>query len=367
MLTNSHTSLPGSGSDLWHQSTSKVLAVETAQDESLSMLELCGPFTDHVTCSVGGFSSTCTYDYVSSIHVDLPAPVTNTSNVASAGMSGDLVLMIVAPVLAVGIPLIILAVWVLSHVLGDRRRRTWNSNQSNHVEDADVEENILTEQTHNTGGEASDDMAEGDDDNEFDDGIPNRGGHGALNGVAGDQGRSAVRIQEGDRIHFAASPWLGSHANCNSIPGRGHGGRVAESQSPDSVAKSPFSTLDSRSTVDIDPGGLPTLEGGYHRSGNTPSLDNTLVKTRVGFDMDRRDQGEIQRASDDEEEDEDEDEELQQPLVEGKSTGINLLLTFLFLKTKQILFFNWQVVDGPRVCCNSGKIRYYYSAVFEGR
>ncbi|GFN83013.1 hypothetical protein PoB_000951900 [Plakobranchus ocellatus] len=111
---------------IW-QATSKVLAEETATDESVSMLELCGPFSDHVTCSIAGFSSTCTYDYVVSIFVDLPAPSTNTSQVASSGVSSDLILMVVVPLLAVGIPLVVLGVWVLSHLLGDRRRRRYNS------------------------------------------------------------------------------------------------------------------------------------------------------------------------------------------------------------------------------------------------
>ena len=54
------------------QSTSKVLAQETAHDDTESMLEICGPFADRVFCSVGGFSSICTYDYVSYIDIDLP-------------------------------------------------------------------------------------------------------------------------------------------------------------------------------------------------------------------------------------------------------------------------------------------------------
>ncbi|RUS79179.1 hypothetical protein EGW08_013058 [Elysia chlorotica] len=307
------------------QSQSKVLAVEAAQDDVESVLELCGPFQEEVTCSIGGFSSICTYDYVGSIFVDLPAPLTNTSEVVSAAVSNDLVLMIVAPVLAVGIPLCILAAWLLSHLMGDRRRRAWSS-QPNHGEGTDIEDNMLTNQSLQAG-----DRSEEDED------VDTIGrSRATLNGIPGEQqghNSVSVRILEGDRVHRTSSPWPGSQhpsANCNSVrpPGRhgnqgNHGHSERPAGSPDSVAKSALSSLDSRSTGDgsaVVPASGSNLEV-YHGRERAFSQDNTLVKTpRVGFDVGTRDQGEIHRASEDEEEEEeeedDDDEESQQPLVE---------------------------------------------------
>ena len=198
-----------------------------------------------------------------------------------------------------------------------------------------MEDNILAKQARKT-EELSDDEA-GDDNGNNDEDTISRS-RGTLNGIPGEQGHNAVRVMEGDRVNRASTPWPGSHANCNSVPGRGHAGRSAES--PDSVVKSPFSTLDSRSTGDgsaLGPG-VATLEG-YHGRGNTFNLDNTLLKTRVGFDFARRDQGEIHRASEDEEEEEDDLDEVQQPLVEGKNSTIFFFFAFIF----QTLLFRLKV------------------------
>ena len=211
------------------------------------------------------------------------------------------------------------------------------SRSNHHAEDPDVDDNVLTEQTHNTIGEPSDDDAGDDNGNDNNGDIDTiRLDRGAINGIAPDPARNAspriMRNADGDRTLRVGTPWRGSHTHCNSISsGRGGGGM----ESPDSAVKSPFSTLDSRSQGDgsaLGPaGGSSPAESFHSPRGNTPNLDNTMPKMRVGFDVDRRDQGEIRRVSDDDDDDEDDEDDGAQPLVEGKTKCVIFSLFGLLL------------------------------------
>ncbi|CAG5123322.1 unnamed protein product, partial [Candidula unifasciata] len=97
--------------------TSKTLSTKTATDDSASSVQICSPYVGEVTCSIAGFSSICTYDHASTVHLDLPGPSINTTVVAKSTSTQDLVLTIVMPILAVLVPLAVLGLWVLRHIL----------------------------------------------------------------------------------------------------------------------------------------------------------------------------------------------------------------------------------------------------------
>ncbi|GFN83011.1 hypothetical protein PoB_000951700 [Plakobranchus ocellatus] len=198
-----------------------------------------------------------------------------------------------------------------------------------------MEDNVLTEQTHNT-CEPSEDEAQEDEDEEetFVVGMQNNrdDAPGGLNGIPGD-GHNSVRI-----INRAGSPWPGGRPECNSIHGPRRSDHPISSEradSPDSIAKSAFSTLDREHT--LEGSGRPLASGtanrdGYNTFGNRHSLDRQLKGSGgggVGRDCSkspaavRRDQmdghiiGEVHRTSEKEEDGRDEEEE-DQPLVEGE-------------------------------------------------
>ncbi|KAI8775947.1 hypothetical protein BgiMline_034189 [Biomphalaria glabrata] len=126
----------------------RILEVKVATDDSSSSVQICSPFSGDVTCSIAGFASLCTYDHVVKMYLDLPGPPANSSSLEEATMTRDLVLMIVLPILAVAIPITILAIWVLRHLI--RNRQQYNRNHP-HLANAkpkvevDIEENRVTE------------------------------------------------------------------------------------------------------------------------------------------------------------------------------------------------------------------------------
>ncbi|BFZ22105.1 hypothetical protein BsWGS_25144 [Bradybaena similaris] len=102
---------------VWTGEEAKTLSTKTATDDSASSLQICSPYVGIVTCSIAGFSSVCTYDHVSTVHLDLPGPPINATVPVKSTSTQDLVLTIVMPILAVLVPLSVLGIWVLSHIL----------------------------------------------------------------------------------------------------------------------------------------------------------------------------------------------------------------------------------------------------------
>ncbi|XP_059178502.1 uncharacterized protein LOC131957756 isoform X2 [Physella acuta] len=138
---------------------SGILEVKVATDYSSSSVQICSPFYGEVTCSIAGYSSLCTYDLISKLHLDLPGPPNNGTSTQEASMTRDLVLMIVMPILAVILPVTVLAIWVLRYLLRARPRyRDEHFKNRKADNEIDIEENLTTEQTQTHNNEDHSDL-----------------------------------------------------------------------------------------------------------------------------------------------------------------------------------------------------------------